>query len=507
MKLDRRHFLRAGSGAVLVAAAGCDVPKALQSAMPFQPPSRPLAKGPFQPPLSDAVDPVSHVLNRVTFGARPGDHERVHKLGATPDESARAFIEEQLHPQRIEDDFAAWGVRKFETLGEPVGELFEYREHILLDELQRATLLRAIYTERQLWEVMVQFWSDHFNIDPSKGDCAWLKTADDRDVIRAHALGNFAELLRASALSPAMLCYLDGRENRKSRPEDRPNENYARELLELHTLGVHGGYSQKDVMEVARALTGWTVRGPGSKGFGLGRVEFHPHHHDKGAKEILGKTIPAWAPSLKKEEQVRRGEWELERLLEIILEHPATARYIATKLCRRFIADEPPVSAVDTVAAAFTSSGSDIRETLRALFATQEFWAARGTKLKRPFHFIVSALRATGAETDAPRHLVQVLLRMGHAPFTYPTPDGFPEESTPWLGTMLWRWSFATELCQGRVAKTKVQLDALRAAFGGDEGMMAHLLGRKPTPSEIECYHDSGEGVALMLASPGFQRC
>lgn len=506
MKLDRRQFLCAGAGAAVAAAAGCDVPKPLRSVLPFQT-QRPRAKGPFRAPLSDSIDPVSHVLNRVTFGARPGDYERVTKLRATPDEAARAFLEEQLDPHRIEDDYAGHAVRTFETLGEPVGELFEYRERILLDELQRATLTRAIHSERQLWEVMVQFWSDHFNIDPSKGDCGWLKTADDRDVIRAHALGRFSEMVRASALSPAMLCYLDGRENRKARPEDRPNENYARELLELHTLGVHGGYTQQDVMEVARALTGWTVRGPGSKGFGLGRVEFHPHLHDKDGKVILGKTIDAWPASLKKEEQFRRGEWELERVLEILLSHPATARYIAQKLCRRFIADEPPAPAVESVAAAFTASGSDIRETLRALFATPEFWAARGAKLKRPFHYIVSALRATDAETEAPRQLVQILLRMGHAPFTYPTPDGFPEEASPWLGTMLWRWNFATELCQNHVAKTKVNLDTLREAFGGDDGVMAHLLGRKPTPAESASYHESGEGVALLLASPGFQRC
>ncbi len=398
-------------------------------------------------------------------------------------------------------------MRRFETLREPIGELFEYRERLLIDELQRATLLRAIVSERQLFEVMVQFWTDHFNIDPSKADCGWLKTADDRDVIRAHALGSFAEMLRASALSPAMLCYLDGRENRKARPEDRPNENYARELLELHTLGVHGGYTQQDVMEVARCLTGWTVRGPGSGKFWPGLVEFKPHLHDKGAKVVLGKPIPAWPASLSKDAQISRGAWELERVLEIVLTHPSTARYLATKLCRRFIADEPPAAAVDAVSAAFARSNGGIRATLRALFETPEFWVARGTKLKRPFHYIVSALRATAAETDAPRHLVDALLRMGHAPFTYPTPDGFPEEASPWLGTMLWRWNFAIELCEGRVAHTKVDLGALRTAHGGDDGLMAHVLGRKPAPEEVECFNESGNGVALLLASPTFQRC
>src|SRR5207302_4720804 len=160
---------------------------------------------------------------------------------------------------------------------------------------------------RQLYEVMVRFWSDHFNIDPSKGDCKWLKAADDRDVVRAHALGRFSDLLRASALSPAMLWYLDGRVNRRARPDEKPNENYARELLELHTLGVHGGYTQRDVMEVARCLTGWTVRGTKQAKFGLGTVEFSVRLHDNGEKTVLGQRI---APG--------GGERDIDRVLEIV---------------------------------------------------------------------------------------------------------------------------------------------------------------------------------------------
>ncbi len=508
MQLSRRHFLHAGTGAALAAAVGCDVPKPLEPlTKAILPPQRPSAKGPFTPPCSEEIDAVSHVLNRFTFGARPGDYERVRKLGTTPEDAAHVFFEKQLHPDRIADEFAEWQVKSFETLSEPVGELFEYEGKVLLDELQRATILRAIHSERQLYEVMVHFWSDHFNIDPSKADCRWLKTADDRDVIRAHALGNFAEMLRASALSPAMLWYLDGRANQKAKATDRPNENYARELLELHTLGVHGGYSQKDVMEVARCLTGWTVRSVHPRQFDLGKVEFNAKLHDKGAKVVLGRDIPAWPAKLSAEEQIKRGEWELDRVLEIAMQHPATAKHIATKLCRRFIADQPPQNAVDKVASAFTGSDGDIRTTLCALFDTPEFWAARGTKLKRPFHFIASTLRATGAETDAPHHLINVLLRMGHAPFTYPTPDGFPEEASPWLGTMLWRWNFAVELCEGGVKNARVDTAELKKAHNGDEGLMAHLLGRKPTAAEIECYHESGAGLPLMLSSPTFQRC
>src|SRR5262249_51271403 len=198
------------------------------------------------PPSAATIDPVAHALNRAAFGPRPGDYERIAKLGGTAEEAAARYLEHQLQPETIADDVAQYAVRRFETLSEPLGELFEYQPELLQHELMRASLTRAVLSQRQIFEVMVQFWSDHFNIDPAKGDCQWLKVADDREVIRRHALGNFREMLRASALSPAMLWYLDGRTNRRAKPTDLPNENYARELLELHTLGVHGGYTQQD---------------------------------------------------------------------------------------------------------------------------------------------------------------------------------------------------------------------------------------------------------------------
>ncbi len=383
-------------------------------------------------------------------------------------------------------------MRRFETLHEPLGELFEYQEELLQNELMRGALARAVFSERQLYEVMVQFWSDHFNIDPSKGDCKWLKVADDREVIRKHALGRFSEMLRASALSPAMLWYLDGRVNRRENMAQKPNENYARELLELHTLGVHGGYTQRDVMEVARCLTGWTVRSRNQKPyFEIGKVEFKLQQHDCEAKEVLGENIAAVPGHLNKAERERLGQKELDRVLEIVTRHPATARHLSTKLCQRFIADEPPAVAVEAVAKIFTQTAGDVRATLRALFATEEFRQARGNKFKRPFNYIVSALRATGARTDAGLEIIDYLQRMGHAPFNYPTPDGYPEPAAPWLGTLLWQIDF----------------EALRKNSGGEAGLMAHLLGRKPTVDETQAYDDSGAGLALMLASPAFQRC
>ncbi len=502
MNFSRRHFLKVGSGVSLAATAGCGkLPEAWQ----VWKPQSTRAHGPFQPPAAESIDLVSHALNRLTFGARPGDYARAKALGKNEGSAFHAFVEEQLHPQDIDDGVTEYALRRFDTLNQPLGEMFEYKEHVLLDEMTRATLLRATMSERQLYEVMVQFWTDHFNIDPSKGDCRWLKAADDREVIRKHALGKFPELLRASALSPAMLWYLDGRENRKVNAADKPNENYGRELLELHTLGVHGGYSQRDVMEVARCLTGWTVRD--KKKFQKAKVEFKPYLHDKGVKEVLGHVIPAIPDHANADQQRELGEAELDRVLKIVSLHPSTARHLATKLCRRFIADTPPEAAIAAVAGAFLMTKGDIPNTLRALFATPEFQSTRGNKFKRPFNFIVSALRATNAVTDARHEIVEYLLRMGHAPFHYPTPDGFPEEASPWLGTLLWRWNFAVALNENRFNGARVNLDSLKENFGGDAGLMAHLLGRKPTAEETQSYHESGAGLALMLASPAFQRC
>jgi uncharacterized protein (DUF1800 family) len=284
--------------------------------------------------------------------------------------------------------------------------------------------------------------------------------------------------------------------NRRSKSEEKPNENYARELLELHTLGVHGGYTQQDVIEVARCLTGWTVRD--RKKFFKGRVEFQGWQHDDGPKRVLGEAIPAGL-----------GPRDLDRVLDIVARHPGTARHLAWKLCRRFIADAPPESAVAVTAAAFAASGGDIPATLRALFATPEFAApaARGGKFKRPFHFVVSALRATNAETDVSRPMIDYLVRLGHAPFRYATPDGYPEEATHWQNTLLWRWNFSTALAANRIQGTRIGPEELRQRLGGDEALMATVLGRRPTAAERAAYHDSGSGLALLIASPAFQYC
>ncbi len=315
--ITRRSFLRAGAAAGALGFTGCDPIVSLVTKLGGQgvPATR------LSETSAAEVDPAFHLLSRAGFGPWPGDLARVGKLGAA------AWVEEQLAPERIDDGLCDLRARRFESLHASVGELFEYRKRVVCEELTRATLLRAVYSKRQLLEVMVRFWSDHLNIDIGKGACAHLKAADDRLVIRRHALGKFRALIGASARSPAMLVYLDGVQNQKRTPAEVPNENYGRELLELHTLGVEGGYTQGDVMEAARCLTGWRVRLKWRKG----QVVFDPRAHDDGGKVVLGQSIPAGG-----------GAQDLERLLDIVCSHPSTARHISRKLCRRFVCDPPP---------------------------------------------------------------------------------------------------------------------------------------------------------------------
>jgi uncharacterized protein (DUF1800 family) len=421
-----------------------------------------------------------------------------------------AWIEEQLSPQSIDDTLCDLRARRFETLHHEPGTCYEYKKPVLREEIARHTLLRAVYSKRQLFEVMVSFWTDHLNINIEKGDCIYLKPADDRAVIRAHALGRFRDLIRASATSPAMLVYLDGKENKKSSPEDIPNENYARELIELHTLGVDGGYTQRDVYEAARCLTGWRLR----TGWRKGTVYYDSELHDDGEKTLLGHSIAAGL-----------GEDDLDRVVDITCSHPSTARHIARKLARRFVSESPPDSLVERVAEVFKTTDGDIKATVRAILTSDEFRSARATKIKRPFHFIASSLRALGADTHAHRPLIEYLLRMGQGLFQHPTPDGYPDEAAPWLGTLLWRWNLAFELAANRAPSVEVSLETLARAIGADANQapdparwFSHFTGRAASRTEVEALNAylaskadqggdrSAEVAGLILASPAFQR-
>jgi uncharacterized protein (DUF1800 family) len=453
------------------------------------------------------IDPAFHLLSRTSYGVWPGDLDRVREM------SNEAWIEAQLAPEKMDDTLCELRARRFETLHHDPGTCYEYKQPVLREEITRHTLLRAVYSRRQLFEVMVGFWTDHLNINLEKGDCIYLKPADDRTVIRAHALGKFQDLIRASATSPAMLVYLDGKENKKARSDDIPNENYARELLELHTLGIHGGYTQSDVYETARCLTGWRLRTKWRKG----TVCFDPARHDDGEKRVLGVRIPAGG-----------GERDLDRIIEIVCHHPATARFIATKLVQKFVGENLPAplpnTLVDRVAKVFAATDGDIKAMLREILQSDEFKIARGAKFKRPFHFIASCLRSVGADTHAHKPLIEYLLRMGQAPFEHPTPDGYPDEAAPWLGTLLWRWNFALALAANEVPSVQVEplklveaingnLEALRPAV-----LLPHFIGRAGNGAELESLNEFSSSVGLaanerkaellglILASPAFQR-
>ncbi len=379
-------------------------------------------------------------LNRITFGARVEERARLAEIGL------QNYIEEQLDVETINDLTLDLQLSTFKTLNMQANEieavtnqLFDgYDRERPANELRQATLLRQIYSKRQLYEVMVDFWSDHFNIYIEKGNGFFLKTVDDREVIRKHALGNFHDLVWASAHSPAMLTYLDNQANVKG----TPNENYARELMELHTLGVDGGYTQSDVMQLARCLTGWSVK----EHFWLGDFVFREDQHESGQKNVLGFSIQA------------SGIKEAEQVIEHLALHPSTAKFISTKLARRFIADEPPQAIIEKAAQTFLATKGDIKSVLRIILLDGLAFAQ--PKYKRPLNFMLSALRMLNAETDgvAPQ---EYLRRMGQLHFNWTTPDGYPDRNDAWQGNLMPRWQFAFELIRDEIPKTTHNLNAL----------------------------------------------
>jgi uncharacterized protein (DUF1800 family) len=293
-------------------------------------------------------------------------------------------------------------------------------------EFWLATLYRSLLSPRQLFERMVIFWTDHFNVSLLSDLGIWLKPTDDRDVIRRHALGKFPDLLRASAQSAAMLSYLTNDSNVK----DHPNENYARELMELHTLGVDGGYTEVDVKEVARALTGWRFHSY-EEGPRFGEFLFDPGLHDFGPKTVLGQPLPAGG-----------GIEDGEAVLEILANHPSTGRFLSRKLLRYFWGYEPTDRAVERIARIYRRTGGDIRSMLRGILSWGQL-ASATPKLKRPYHLILSSVRALFAGVENPFFLLDAMNRAGHLPYTWAPPNGFPDSAGYWSGFVAPRWNFA----------------------------------------------------------------
>ncbi len=360
-------------------------------------------------------------------------------------------------------------------------------------EVQSAKLLRAVYSQRQLEEVLTDFWFNHFNVFIGKGADRYLVTAYERDVIRPHVLGKFKDLLVATAQSPAMLFYLDNWQSEGpdsdaalgrpahppaayrarrpglypqpgapgSRPPDANlgqkrrsglNENYARELMELHTLGVNGGYTQKDVTEVARVFTGWTIEEP-QRGGGF---VFRPRLHEPGTKTVLGHQIKD------------NGENEGVQVLNILAHQPATARFISTELAQRFVSDNPPPSLIDAMSKTFLKTDGDIREVLRTMFRSPEFWApdAYRARVKTPFEFVASSLRATQADVSDPLPLLQTLNKMGQPLYGCQPPTGYSTKSDVWVNSaaLLDRMNFGLALTTNKLQGTSFDLAQLMTA-------------------------------------------
>jgi uncharacterized protein (DUF1800 family) len=336
----------------------------------------------------------------------------------------------------------------------------ENPQRVVNEELASQRLVRDIYSNAQLEEVMTDFWLNHFNVYLHKNEATpYYLVSYERDVIRPRALGKFEDLLEATAHSPAMMLYLDNANSmgpdspaaerakmaaarnpnaKKAAPEGL-NENYARELMELHTLGVNGGYTQADVTQVARVLTGWTVDRP-QRGGGF---KFDENRHEPGTKKVLGKKIK------------EHGEQEGRELLHMLATRPATAQFLSRKLAIRFVGDEPPQSLVDRMAKSYLSSGGDISVMLKTLFHSPEFWAdgAYRAKVKTPIEYVVSAARASGASTDNMLPLVNALRDMGMPLYGAIPPTGYKWESSDWVstGALVNRMNFALTLASNRL--------------------------------------------------------
>ena len=510
------------------------------------------------PSASDADARIVHALNRLGYGPRPGDVDAVRAMGL------ERWIDRQLHPERLDDGALRARLAAYRTLDLSAGELMEGyevprevkreiqkkraemdgaseeemartrrelmkelggsmqgmkgRPRQVVEELQAAKVVRAVYSQRQLDEVLVDFWMNHFNVFAGKGPEKFLVGAYERDVIRPHAWGRFEDLLKATAQSPAMLFYLDnwlsaspdaqpqrrgrGGFMRRGRPAPPApeqgqgrkrglNENYAREVMELHTLGVDGGYTQKDVTEVARAFTGWTIRGLRQ---GDPQFVFDPRIHDRKDKVVLGHRIKGG------------DEKEGDEVLRILATHPATARFISMKLARRFVADDPPAALVDRAAATFTRTNGDIRAVVASIVTSPEFLSAevRSAKVKTPLEFVASAVRASGAEVTDARELARRIGEMGMPLYMQQPPTGYKDVSEAWVSTsgLLSRLNLALDLAAGRVRG--VAVDA--ASLAPDVLFPAGLSEPTRRTLERETGLDAARMAGLVLGSPEFQR-
>jgi uncharacterized protein (DUF1800 family) len=408
-----------------------------------------------QPPRNAPPDP------KVLRAMLTDDQIRRLRQGAP--EQRLAFFE--TLPVEKQDDVlqAMPGVRQaLSIIGPPEirrrVELLIGPQQVVYRDLAEAKMLRAVYSNRQLEEQLDDFWYNHFNVFADKGADRYLVTEYERDAIRPHVLGKFRDLLEATAKSPAMLFYLDNWQSvGPNAPQPRGqgnkarrglNENYGRELMELHTLGVDGGYTQKDVTEVARCFTGWTINQP-QRG---GKFVFNPRLHDNGGKVVLGVTIPAGG-----------GESDGEKVLDILTHSPATAHFISKKLATRFVADEPPATLVNRMADVFLKTDGDIRQVMAAMIDSKEFWSvgAYRSKVKSPLEMVASAVRAANASVVVAFPLVNQVAQLGEPLYRKLEPTGYSNSSAQWANSagLMARMNFALQLASNKVPGVKVETD------------------------------------------------
>ena len=521
---------------------------------------------PRQLPALTPHDSALHALDRLAYGPRPGEVDAVAAGGVMN------WIDGQLSPDQLDDRLVAERTTAFRILRYDPGDLArlyaaarnERREgrqggkdeqmgRRLAGEVEQLAVVRAALSRRQLYEVMVDFWANHFNVFFGKGADRVLAPSYIEETLRPRAFGKFADLLIATARSPAMLFYLDNWESvapgsappavTRPRLGARPwfgrgryvpgfsrepaqadsqrqrvlermpkgiNENYARELLELHTLGVDGGYTQQDVIEVARIFTGWSIKRP-QQGGGF---EFHDWAHDDGEKTVLGVRFPAG-----------HGTDEGVRLLKLLASLPATMHHVSRKLCQRLVNDDPPDGCVDDAVAAWKRSSGDMREVVRAIVHGPDFWAPQNirAKVKTPLEFVVSAVRAVGGDPDTTPRLAQVVARLGQPLYRHVAPDGYPEREEAWVnsGALLDRMNVAVALAAGRLPGVTVALEAVAPATADAEQLIAAVndgvLGgamsdntRRVIRDELAAAPDPvaarALAVGLTLGGPEFQR-
>ncbi|MCZ6746845.1 MAG: DUF1800 domain-containing protein [Acidobacteria bacterium] len=496
--VSRRAFFTAGLGGATWLGAG-----SAATAQDVAPGGNPFALRPF--------DKVYLLVNRITQGFTQRDYRRAKQMGY------EAYLEEQLDYLNINDTAMDNRLAPYTTLGMSNAELIANyppdgpNPYQPAGELIEANLLRSIFSKRQLHQRMVEFWTDHLNTFILDGPLIYFKTVEDREVIRQHALGNFGDLLRASARGAAMLYYLDNYANITGAPQ----ENYGRELMELHSMGILNGqqpFTETDVVEVARCLTGWTIDGSAQN---FGDFVYYPPFHDNGPKTVLGVSIPAGG-----------GESDGDTVLDILINRPETATYIAYKMARWLLAYEPPARIVERTAAEYTRTGGDIKAMIRIILA-QKSMTITGQKslpkLRRPYHFIIALLRATRAQVISSTFLFSYLDQMGNVPYLWPAPDGYPDALDDWGSGLLPRWGFAAALLGNQVPGVTVNLNQFFAQVGGIKPqLLVHQINKiladgnlaPQDMAHVQGFLDSQpfltgtvilEAIALAASSPSYQ--